>query len=103
MTIEVIVAYAAAGVEELVTLRLPEGATIADAVARSTIVGRLGLDPADLRFAIFGQRATADTLLADGDRVELLRPLVADAKALRRERANAIARRPKSRIAKPKP
>ena len=59
-----------------------------------------GLDPALLGFAIFGQRATPATLLADGDRVELTRPLLADAKAVRRQRANTTPRRAKSSIAK---
>ena len=88
-TIRVCVAYAAPGVEALVDLRLPAGATVADAVAHSALVGRHGLDPAAIAFAIFGQRAAADTPLADGDRIELTRPLPADPKHARRERARA--------------
>ena len=103
MTIDVIVAYAAPGVQALVPVHLPDGATLADAVARSAIVESLQIDAATLRFAIFGQRATPGTLLADGDRVELIRPLLADAKAVRRARANATPRDAKSRVAKPIP
>ena len=47
----------------------------------------LALDRAKLGYAIFGQRARADTPLRDGDRVELTRPLVADPKDARRRRA----------------
>lgn len=87
MTVRAVVAYVAPGVEALVAVDLPDGATVADAIARSGIVARLGLDLDALAPAIFGQRADAATPLMDGDRVELTRPLVADAKSLRRARA----------------
>lgn len=101
MTIDVVVAYVAPGVEEMVPLRLADGASVAVAVAASAIVARLRLDPGLLGFAIFGQRATPATLLADGDRIELTRPLLADAKAVRRQRAKTTPRRAKSSITKP--
>jgi putative ubiquitin-RnfH superfamily antitoxin RatB of RatAB toxin-antitoxin module len=87
--IRVCVAFAAPGAESLVELRLPAGATVADAAARSALIARHGLDPAAIAFAIFGQRAEPDTPLADGDRVELTRPLCVDPKQVRRERARA--------------
>lgn len=90
-TIRVCVAYAAPGIETLVALRLPPGATVADAVAQSALMVRHRLDPRSIAFAIFGQRAQAGTPLADGDRVELTRPLPADPKHARRERASARA------------
>jgi putative ubiquitin-RnfH superfamily antitoxin RatB of RatAB toxin-antitoxin module len=82
----VAVVYAAPGVEAIEQVELPPGATVADAVARSAVAARLGLS-ANVSYAIYGQRARADTPLAEGDRVEILRPLVADAKAVRRARA----------------
>lgn len=82
----VTVAYAAPGVEAIVRVSVSEGATIADAVAASGLVQKLAL-PATIAFAIHGQRAPADTPLVQGDRVEITRPLVADAKAVRRARA----------------
>jgi putative ubiquitin-RnfH superfamily antitoxin RatB of RatAB toxin-antitoxin module len=88
-SLTVTVAYAAPGVEALVAVTLPAGATIADAVAASGITAQLGLAAAQLEFAIFGQRAKGGTPLADGDRVELTRPLVADPKQARRKRAAA--------------
>ncbi|MET0917230.1 MAG: RnfH family protein [Burkholderiales bacterium] len=81
----VTVVYAAPGIEALEPLDLPAGATVADAVVRSGLVERLAR-PA-VSYAIHGQRARPETPLADGDRVEILRPLVADAKATRRARA----------------
>ena len=83
----VTVAYAGPGAEAIVTVELPAGATLRDAVERSQVVTRLRLAEAALSFAIFGQRAAADTPLRDGDRVELLQPLIADAKEVRRRNA----------------
>jgi putative ubiquitin-RnfH superfamily antitoxin RatB of RatAB toxin-antitoxin module len=56
-------------------------------VEASDFSARLALDRAAIGYAIFGQRARADTPLRDGDRVELTRPLVADPKDARRRRA----------------
>jgi putative ubiquitin-RnfH superfamily antitoxin RatB of RatAB toxin-antitoxin module len=81
------VAYAATGLEALVDVQVGPGAVIADAVAVSGLVQRLGLDASRLAYAIHGQRAAPDTPLAEGDRVELLEPLQADPKAVRRRRA----------------
>jgi uncharacterized protein len=66
-------------------LELPEGATLAHAVAASGIAceGVVG-------YAVFGERATGETILRDGDRVELLGPLLADPKETRRARAKAV-------------
>lgn len=83
----VVVAYAAPGVEAQIELTLAAGAVVADAVSASGFVDRLGLASSDLTYAIFGQRARLDTPLAEGDRVELLRPLSADPNDLRRKRA----------------
>ncbi len=87
----VTVAYAAPGVEAVLTLAIAAGATVADAVAASGLVERLALPPATTGFAIHGQRADADTPVADGDRIELTRPLRVDPKQARRARA---ARKP---------
>ena len=83
---KVTVVYAAPGVELATSLDLASGATVDEAVASSGFLARLP-DPAAASFAIHGQRARGDTPLADGDRVEILRPLVADPKAVRRARA----------------
>jgi putative ubiquitin-RnfH superfamily antitoxin RatB of RatAB toxin-antitoxin module len=93
----VTVAYAAPGVEVLVVLELPAGATVDDAVAHSGIVARFDLDASQLEFAIFGQRAKGATPLVDGDRVELTRALVADPKRVRRRRAASNAKRKPAR------
>lgn len=83
----VIVVYAAPGVEAMETVDVPFGATLAAAVDASGLINRLGLDAKGLAFAIFGQRAMQDTLLREGDRIEVVRPLRADPKEVRRRRA----------------
>ena len=54
-------------------LTLPQGATIADAIARSACAL-----PRDLAPAVWGRARDATHPLRDGDRLELLRPLAAD-------------------------
>jgi uncharacterized protein len=70
-------------------LSLPFGATVAEALAaeaQATEV-RAGLDDAPTAVAIFGERVEFSHVLADGDRIEVLRPLMADPKDARRQRA----------------
>jgi putative ubiquitin-RnfH superfamily antitoxin RatB of RatAB toxin-antitoxin module len=83
----IVVAYAETGVEAQVDVAVVPGATVADAVTASGLIVRFELKPSMLAYAIFGQRVRAETPLADGDRVELLRSLVADPKEARRQRA----------------
>ena len=83
----IVVAYAEPGVEARVEVDVAPGDTVADAVAASGLIVRFELKPSMLAYAIFGQRVRVETPLADGDRVELLRPLVVDPKEARRRRA----------------
>ena len=73
---------------------LPAGARVADALAAADLPSKvpgLVVDPTML--AVFGHTASLDTALHDGDRVEILRPLHADPKQARRERAKSGARK----------
>ncbi|HEX5863380.1 MAG TPA: RnfH family protein, partial [Casimicrobiaceae bacterium] len=64
------------------------GATVAEAIERSGLAARLpGADIAGAPVGIFGKRVRRDTMLGDGDRIELYRRLIADPKAARRRRA----------------
>ena len=96
------VAYVGPEGEFLVDVEVGAGASVADALASSGVVARLGLFEAALSYAIHGQRVDRETPVRDGDRVELLRPLVADPKEARRRRAASHplprpARRPRAR------
>lgn len=65
-------------------LEVPPGTTAATAAAAS------GLDLSDVvGYAVFGVRIDPETCLREGERLELLRPLVVDPKESRRRRAAA--------------
>ncbi|MBN8803076.1 MAG: RnfH family protein [Lysobacteraceae bacterium SCN 69-123] len=64
-------------------LVLPEGSTVADAVAAAA----LDATAESVAMAVHGVLARPQQVLHDGDRVELLRPLLADPKENRRRRA----------------
>src|SRR5262249_33703534 len=74
-----------------IELSLASGSTIADALEKS---GLAALHPeVDLTrcpVGAFGRRVRRDRMLADGDRVEVYRPLVADPKDARRRRARTL-------------
>ena len=71
--------------QEVVELELPEGSTVADAVARAQAM-LPGDDLGEMRTGIWSRPCAPQTRLREGDRVELYRPLAADAKAMRRAR-----------------
>ena len=64
---------------DVVSVQLPEGATVADAVAASGLRGS--------EFGVFGKRVLPEQRVRDGDRVEIYRPLKVDPKEARRRRA----------------
>jgi len=66
-------------------VQLPDGATVADAIVAAALDG----SDACPAVAVHGLLARPLQLLRDGDRVELLRPLLADPKDNRRRRARA--------------
>jgi putative ubiquitin-RnfH superfamily antitoxin RatB of RatAB toxin-antitoxin module len=89
------VVYALPEAEDAVTLGIPGGATLLEAVQRSGVLGRHPeIDPGALRIGVFGKLRPANALAEDGDRIEIYRPLSADPKEARRARAR------KSRAAK---
>jgi putative ubiquitin-RnfH superfamily antitoxin RatB of RatAB toxin-antitoxin module len=76
-----------------VAVALPPGARVADALAAADLPSKVpGLVVDASMLAIYGNTATPASLLHDGDRVELLRPLVADPKQARRERAKTAGK-----------
>ena len=86
--ITVTVVYALPDAATEIAVRLPEGATIAEAIDRANLAGRVeGVDLSKCPVGIFGKRARRDTLLADGDRVEIYRSLRVDPKRARARRA----------------
>lgn len=86
--IRVEVVYAMREEQVLVALDVEEGTTARQAVEQSGVLRRFPeVDLARTSIGIFGRVTTPDTLLRDGDRVEIYRALLVDPKDARRARA----------------
>jgi putative ubiquitin-RnfH superfamily antitoxin RatB of RatAB toxin-antitoxin module len=82
------VACAEADRQTVIALEVPAGCTAGEALDRSRIFElHPGLDAAACRIGIFGREAGRERVLAQGDRVEVLRPLAEDPKERRRRLA----------------
>ena len=82
------VAYALSDKQSLISLEVEEGTTIKEAIEASGVLDTY--DQIDLtrdKVGIFSKFATLDTVLREKDRVEIYRPLIADPKKVRKERA----------------
>jgi len=94
-TIAIEVVYALPHEQRLMRLLVEPGTTAQEALIRSGIPEEYPeVDPASARLGIFGQAlgskglASADQyVLQPGDRVEVYRPLIADPKEARKQRA----------------
>jgi hypothetical protein len=87
-SINVEVVYALAARQELIHLKLPQGATLQQALEASGLPQKHPeIDLAKGRFGIYSKLAKPDTVLRDRDRVEIYRPLIADPKEVRKQRA----------------
>lgn len=86
--IRVEVVYALRDEQVLLALEVEEGTTVRQAIEQSGITLRFPeIRVASERVGLFGTPARLDTKLKDGDRVEIYRPLIADPKQARREKA----------------
>ncbi|WIM06224.1 MAG: RnfH family protein [Candidatus Nitricoxidivorans perseverans] len=87
-SIHIEVVYALPERQELIRLKLPAGSSLQQAIESSGLLQRHPeIDLAKSRFGIYGKLAKADTLLREQDRVEIYRPLTADPKEVRKQRA----------------
>lgn len=94
ITVEVVYATAEAQVVE--TVHLPSSATVAHAITASGLPIKFPeIDLGRQAVGIYGVRARLTDALSDGDRVEIYRPLQADPKEMRRQRAHKA---PKKRL-----
>jgi putative ubiquitin-RnfH superfamily antitoxin RatB of RatAB toxin-antitoxin module len=88
LTIEVI--YALPAKQQLVTLKLPAGSTVRQAIDASGLLQKHPeIDLAKNKIGVFAKLSKPDALLRDHDRVEIYRPLIADPKEVRKQRAAA--------------
>ena len=88
MKIELVMAWPRR--HEAVALDLPENATLQQALEKAG-AGWTQVENVD-GYAVFGVNAEASTVLHEGDRIELLRPLQIDPKDARRRRASKAKR-----------
>jgi putative ubiquitin-RnfH superfamily antitoxin RatB of RatAB toxin-antitoxin module len=94
------VAYGLPEKQAVLRVELPAGSTVAEAIERSglrALFPGLVVDPAAV--GIFGRKVGMEQVLRAGDRVEIYRPLIADPKEVRRQRA-ALAEPRKERSRK---
>lgn len=86
ITVEVV--YALPDEQTLLKQQVAPGATVAEAIEASGILQKYPqIDLAANKLGIFGKLVKADAVLRDRDRIEIYRPLIADPKEVRRQRA----------------
>ena len=82
------VAYALPDKQSLISLEVEEGTTIKEAIEASGVLDTYDqIDLARDKVGIFSKFATLETVLREKDRIEIYRPLIADPKKVRKERA----------------
>lgn len=86
--ISVEVVYALRETQALLKTRVAEGATVGDAIRASGVLEKFPeIDLDRNKVGIFSKLVKLDEKVREKDRVEIYRPLIADPKAVRRQRA----------------
>lgn len=86
--IAVEVVYPLPDKQEVVRLKLAAGATVQSAVEASGLLAKHPeIDLKKNKFGVWNKLAKLDAALRDLDRVEIYRPLIADPKEVRKQRA----------------
>ncbi|MBI4986808.1 MAG: RnfH family protein [Rhodocyclales bacterium] len=87
-SIQVEIAYAKPARQELIELKLSQGSTVQQAIEASGLLQRYPeIELAKVKVGIYGKLVKLDAGLRDKDRVEIYRPLIADPKEVRKQRA----------------
>jgi uncharacterized protein len=86
--IQVEVTYAKPDRQDVFTVTVPEGSSIQQVVESSGLLARYPeIDLAKTKVGIYGKLSRMDTVVRAQDRVEVYRPLIADPKEVRKQRA----------------
>ena len=86
--IHIEVAYATLEKQVLLDLSVPAGTTVAQGIEQSAIRDEFPeLKMGIKAVGIFSRKVPLDHVLREGDRIEIYRPLIADPKEVRRQRA----------------
>lgn len=82
------VVYATAERQSVRSVTVPAGSRVRDAIGASGLLSEFAeIDLGHNRVGIFGEPVDLERVLADGERVEIYRRLIADPKEARRRRA----------------
>ena len=86
-TVEIV--YSLPGQQFVAQVEVPEGAAVQEAIDRSGLLtAHPEIDAGGVnKVGIWNKLAKLDAPVRDGDRVEIYRPLIADPKEVRRQRA----------------
>lgn len=86
--ISIEVVYALPQKQEMFAVKLPEGATVREAVEACGVLQKYPeIDLAKNKLGVFAKLTKPDAPLRNRDRVEIYRPLIADPKEVRKQRA----------------
>ena len=87
-SIQVEVAYARPDEQLILTVEVPAGATLEEAIRLAKIQERFPeIELETAKVGVFGKLSKLSASVRAGDRVEIYRPLLADPKAVRKKRA----------------
>jgi uncharacterized protein len=93
---QVEVAYATEQKQVIKTVKINEGCTAFDAITKSGITDDFKeIDIKKIAVGIFSKACKLDTVLEEGQRVEIYRPLIADPKTARKKRAKRTTNKKK--------
>lgn len=82
------VVYALPNKQEIIAQKLPTGTTVRQAIEASGLLLKYPeIDLAKNKLGVFAKLTKPDAVLRDQDRVEIYRPLIADPKEVRKQRA----------------
>jgi len=83
------IAYASPTRQAWLNVEVPDGATVRGAIERSGILKQFPeIDLEQQKVGIFSKLTKLDAALADGDRIEIYRPITCDPKMVKRKAKN---------------
>ena len=86
--IDIEVIYALPQEQVLLKVQAAQGATVSDAIRLSGVLEKHPeIDLGKNKLGVYGKLSKPDAVLRDKDRIEIYRPLIADPKEIRRQRA----------------
>ncbi|KGD76396.1 RnfH family protein [Pantoea vagans] len=90
--ISVEVVYALPEKQYQLYVKVEQGSTVEEAILKSGLLElRREIDLATNKVGVYSRPVKLDDVLQEGDRIEIYRPLIADPKELRRQRAERAA------------